>query len=98
MDYPTGTVPFLFTDVEGSTRRWEQQPEAIAQAFARQEVLLREVLTAYYGYAYKMIGDAFQVAFQTAPAALAATLAAQRALIAEDWGVVDPVRIRIWTG
>ncbi len=92
---PTGTVTFLFTDIEGSTRRWEHQPAAMTQAFAQQEHLLRQAIAAHGGYAYKQVGDGFQAAFQTAPAALAAAVAAQRALAAAAWDGIDPVRVRM---
>ena len=94
-DRPTGTVTFLFTDIEGSTRLWEQQHDLMQAAFSRQEAILREAIAAHGGYAYKMIGDAFQAAFQTAPDALQATLAAQRALAAEPWGAIGVVRVRM---
>jgi len=92
---PTGTVTFLFTDIEQSTALWEAQPAWMAAAFARQEALIRAAVAAHGGYAYKMIGDAFQVAFATAPAALAAALAAQQALAAADWGGPGPLRVRM---
>jgi len=59
---PTGTVTFLFTDIEGSTKRWEQYPQQMQHA--HQEDILRRVIDANGGYAYKQIGDAFQAAFQ----------------------------------
>jgi predicted ATPase/class 3 adenylate cyclase len=93
---PTGMVTFLFTDIEGSTRRWEAHPDLMPAAFARQEAILREAVATYGGWAYKQVGDAFQVAFQTAPAALAAALAAQQALAAEPWpAAIGPVRVRM---
>src|SRR5436190_6533057 len=93
---PSGTVTFLFTDIEGSTKRWEQYHQAMQVAHSRQEVILREAITAHGGYAYKMIGDAFQAAFSTAPQALSAALTAQRALHAEQWGEqVGPIRVRM---
>src|SRR6478672_10160914 len=93
---PSGTVTFLFTDIEGSTRRWEAHPDLMPAAFARQEAILREAVATYGGWAYKQVGDAFQVAFQTAPAALAAALAAQQALAAELWPpAIGPVRVRM---
>ena len=92
---PTGTVTFLFTDIEGSTRLWEQQHDLMQDAFGRQEAILREAIGAHGGYAYKMIGDAFQAAFQTAPDALQAALAAQRALATEPWGAIGEVRVRM---
>ncbi|MDQ5851903.1 MAG: tetratricopeptide repeat protein, partial [Chloroflexota bacterium] len=94
-DRPTGTVTFLFTDIEGSTRLWEQHHALRQAAFSRQEAILRAAITTHGGYAYKMIGDAFQAAFQTAPAALAASLAAQRALAHEPWGPIGEVRVRM---
>ncbi|MFN7954937.1 MAG: tetratricopeptide repeat protein [bacterium] len=91
---PSGTVTFLFTDIEGSTQLWEERPAWMAEAHARQEALLREAFAAHDGYPYKMIGDAFQVAFDTAPAAVAAAVAAQRALKAEPWGDAE-IRVRM---
>src|SRR5438045_2431895 len=88
--FPTGTVTFLFTDIEGSTKRWEQYPQAMRTAFDRQEAILRQAIEANGGYAYKMIGDAFQAAFSTASQALQATIDAQRALYSEQW----PAEIR----
>ncbi len=92
---PTGTVTFLFTDIEGSTPLWEHHPEAMRRAFARQEAIVREAMAAHGGYVFKMIGDAFQVAFATASAALAAALAAQRALHAESWGRIGALKVRM---
>ena len=92
---PTGTVTFLFTDIEGSTQLWERHPQWMAGAHVRQEVLLRAAFAAHGGYPYKMIGDAFQVAFATAPAALAAAADAQRALAAEPWGGSAAIRARM---
>ncbi|MBK7975157.1 MAG: tetratricopeptide repeat protein [Deltaproteobacteria bacterium] len=91
---PSGTVTFLFTDIEGSTQLWDERAGWMARAHARQEALLREIFAAHDGYPYKMIGDAFQVAFDTAPAALAAAAEAQRALHAEAWGEA-PIRVRM---
>src|SRR5262249_12852829 len=76
---PTGTITFLFTDIEGSTRRWEAHPQAMQAALARHEAILRHAIEANGGYAYKMIGDAFQAAFHTALHALRAAIDAQRA-------------------
>ena len=64
--------------------------------FARQEAILRAAITAHDGYTYKQIGDAFQAAFQTAPAALAAAGAAQQALAAEPWpATIGPLCVRM---
>jgi predicted ATPase/class 3 adenylate cyclase len=94
-DLPTGTVTFLFTDIEGSTRLWEQHPQAMAGALARHDAIMRQAIRAADGVVYKVIGDAFQVAFPTAPMACAAALAAQRGLTSEAWGVVGAVPVRM---
>lgn len=93
---PTGTVTFLFTDIEGSTKRWEAYPQAMQAAFASQEAILRQAIDANGGYAYKMIGDAFQAAFPTAPQALRAALDAQHSLHSESWPTeTGEVRVRM---
>ncbi|MCI0553195.1 MAG: tetratricopeptide repeat protein [Anaerolineae bacterium] len=94
-NHPSGTVTFLFTDIEGSTQLWEQHPDAMKLAYERHEKILRQAVASYGGYAYKMIGDAFQVAFETAPEALAAALDAQRALQAEPWPETAHLRVRM---
>ena len=95
INLPSGTVTFLFTDIEGSTQWWEEHPEWMSHAFARQEAILRAAAAAHGGYVYKMIGDAFQIAFETAPDALMAAIEAQRALQAEPWGEFGPLRVRM---
>ncbi len=91
---PSGTVTFLFTDIEGSTQLWETRPDWMARAHTRQESILRHAFAGHGGYPYKMIGDAFQVAFASAPAALAAAVDAQRALHSEAWGDAE-IRVRM---
>ena len=71
---PKGTVTFLFTDIEGSTRMWESQPRAMQAALARHDTLLREAIESNGGYVFKTVGDAFCAAFPTAPQALDAAL------------------------
>src|SRR5688500_10846508 len=92
---PTGTVTFLVTDIEGTLRLWEGPPGTMRHAVARHETLLRASFAAHGGYAYKMIGDGFQVAFQSAPAAVAASVAAQQTLAAEPWGELGALRVRM---
>jgi predicted ATPase/class 3 adenylate cyclase len=94
-DLPSGTVTFLFTDVEGSTRRWEQDPEAMRTTLARHDALLRTAIEAHGGCVFKTVGDEFCAAFSTAPDALAAALAGQRALTAETWGAGGPLLVRM---
>jgi predicted ATPase/class 3 adenylate cyclase len=94
-DPPTGTVTFLFTDVEGSTKLWERYPEAMGATMARHDEILREVMDSSDGFVFKTIGDAFCVAFSSAPYALEAALASQRALLSEEWENTVPLRTRI---
>jgi class 3 adenylate cyclase len=94
-ELPSGTVTFLFTDVEGSTQRWEQQPDAMKVASSRHDALLRAAIDANGGRVFKTVGDAFCAAFATAPAGLGAALAAQRALVMEAWGEVGAIRARM---
>jgi class 3 adenylate cyclase len=67
---PTGTVTFLFSDIEESARRWERAPEAMSAALARHDAVLRAAIEAHGGYVFKVVGDAFCAAFATAPAVL----------------------------
>lgn len=92
---PTGTITFLFTDIEGSTRRWESHTEAVRTALARHDALLREAITSHGGYVFKTVGDAFYAVFDTAPDALSAAVAAQRTVQAEAWGEVGSIRVRM---
>ena len=92
---PMGTVTFLFTDIEGSTTRWEHHPEAMRTALARHDALLRSIITAHDGLVFKMIGDAVYAAFAVAADAVAAAVAGQRAVAAEEWGEVGPLRVRM---
>ncbi len=93
--YPAGTVAFLFTDIEGSTRLWEHQPGAMRRALARHNALMAAVVEAHGGVWFKTVGDAVQAAFPAAPAAIAAAADAQRALAAEPWDETGPLRVRM---
>jgi predicted ATPase/class 3 adenylate cyclase len=94
--WPRGTVAFLFTDIEGSTRAWEQQRSIMARAVARHDALLAEAVAAQGGVLFKHVGDAVQAAFHTPAAAVAAAAAAQRALAAETWPAeTGPLRVRM---
>src|ERR1700680_509180 len=92
---PTGTVTFLFSDIEGSTQRWETHPEAMKIAVARHEQLMSTAIKQHGGYVFKTIGDAFCSAFPTAPDAVRAALDAQLALNQEDFSAVDGLRVRM---
>jgi len=97
---PSGTVAFLFTDVEASTQRWERNPGAMAAALARHDALVREAIEAQGGYVFKAMGDAFCAAFPTASHAAEAALRIARALLDEDFSAVGgmPVRMAIHAG
>jgi predicted ATPase/class 3 adenylate cyclase len=94
-DLPTGTVTFLYTDIEGSTRRWEEQPAAMKAAVARHDDLLGDAIAAEGGQVFRRMGDGFCAVFTTAPAAVAAALRAQRALHAGPWDAPGPVPARM---
>jgi len=92
---PTGTVTFLFTDIEGSTLLWESHPEAMEVALARHDALVRKAIVDANGYVFKTVGDAFCAAFALASDAVSAVLAAQLAVIAEPWPEATPIRVRM---
>jgi predicted ATPase/class 3 adenylate cyclase/Flp pilus assembly protein TadD len=92
---PTGTLTFVFTDIEGSTKLWEHDAPAMQVALARHDELLRRAIEEHGGYVFKTVGDAFCAAFLTAPDALEAALDAQRLLLKERWGESDPLRVRM---
>jgi len=71
---PTGTVTFLFTDIEGSTKLWEEDAPAMQAALAHHDELLRWAIEERGGYVFKTVGDAFCCAFPTAPDALKVAL------------------------
>jgi WD40 repeat protein/class 3 adenylate cyclase len=92
---PTGTVTFLFTDIEGSTRMWEQHPRAMQAALARHDTLVREAIEGNGGHVFKTVGDAFYAVFISAPSALNAALAAQRTLQSVQWENTSPIKVRM---
>ena len=95
---PVGTVTFLFTDLEGSTRTWEQQGRAMSTALARHDAIVRLACSGNNGYVFKTLGDAFCVAFGAAHDALAAAIDLQLGLLAEDWksmGMATPLSLRL---
>src|SRR5919202_4508779 len=93
-ELPTGTVTWLFTDLEQSTQLWERCPEAMPTALARHDALLREAIATYNGVIVKTTGDGVHAAFAPAQDAVAAALAAQHALQAEPWDSLEALRVR----
>lgn len=92
---PSGTVTFLYTDIEGSTPLWEREPEPMRAALARHDEILRTAIADHGGHVYKLVGDAFQAAFSVPAQAVAAALAAQRTLTTERWPTSLPLRVRM---
>jgi predicted ATPase/class 3 adenylate cyclase len=92
---PSGTVTFLFTDIEGSTPMWEQHPQEMAEALQIHNTALRRAIEANGGVVFKTVGDAFQAAFPTAPQALKAAIDGQHALQSAPWNKVGPLRVRM---
>jgi predicted ATPase/class 3 adenylate cyclase len=88
-------VTVLFTDVEGSTRRWEHDVASAAEAIAGHEAVVRGAIEARGGYVFAGLGDGFAAAFAKASDAVAAAVDAQRALLDQPWGRGDPVRVRM---
>ncbi len=92
---PSGTVTFLLTDLEGSTRLWERDPQAMKAAMARHDELLEETIQAQHGFVFARMGDGVAAAFATARDAIAAAGLIQRALADEPWATSSPLRARI---
>jgi class 3 adenylate cyclase len=74
---PTGTVTFLFTDLEDSTRLWERDPEAMRAAAARHDDLLLACVAHHDGSVVKSTGDGFMIAFADATQAVTAAITGQ---------------------
>src|ERR671916_1121614 len=92
---PTGTVTFLFTDIESSTKMWERDPSAMRSALTRHDGIVRSAIEANGGFVFKTVGDAFCAAFSSAPEAVEAALLAQRTLHAEPWDVESLIQVRM---
>jgi len=92
---PTGTVTFLFTDMEGSTPRWESQPELMEEALRIHNDILFAAILAHGGKVFKIVGDEFQAAFSTAQQALQAAIDIQFGLQNAGWNELGPLKVRI---
>ncbi|MDQ2817260.1 MAG: adenylate/guanylate cyclase domain-containing protein, partial [Candidatus Eremiobacteraeota bacterium] len=92
---PSGTITFLFSDIEGSTQRWERHREAMQTALRRHDDLIRAAIVAHGGYVFKTVGDAFCAAFSTAPDAIHAALNSQRTLSHEDFSATEGLVVRM---
>ena len=93
---PTGTVTFLFSDIEGSTRLWEVHPQEMQVAIARHDVIMQKAIAEKNGHVVKQRGDGFHAAFASAYDAVNAAVAAQTALQEEPWDeAIGAIRVRI---
>src|SRR5215211_8444094 len=92
---PTGTVTFLFTDIEGSTRLLQELGDRYAAVRDRHAAIVRQAVEAGGGVEVSTEGDYFFVAFPSPVGAVRAAVAAQRGLAAHDWPAGFPVRVRM---
>jgi predicted ATPase/class 3 adenylate cyclase len=97
-DLPSGTTTFLFTDIEASTKLWEEYPQAMKGALTRHYDVLHKAVEAHAGQVVETTGDGILAVFGTSLDGVAAALAAQQALIAERWEDLQPNAIRVRMG
>ncbi|MDQ7857407.1 MAG: tetratricopeptide repeat protein [Armatimonadota bacterium] len=91
----TRALSFLFTDIEGSTKLWERDPEAMKAALAAHDDILRRAIGQGGGRVFKTVGDAFLAVFAAPADAASAAVAGQRALAAHPWSSLGPLRVRM---
>jgi len=92
---PSGTVTFLFTDIEGSTKLAQEHPTEMPVLLARHNEILNQAIEANNGYVFQIIGDAFCAAFHSASDAINAAIESQKALQSESW---NPAHIKVRMG
>lgn len=97
-DLPDGTITILFTDIEGSTTLWERHGEAMRLALASHDAILRAAVESAGGRVVKSTGDGLMAVFDGASQALQATVAGQRALLADGWPSIAPEAVRVRMG
>jgi len=90
-----GLSTFLFTDIEGSAKLWDQAPEKMKVALQRHHEVLQEAITSNGGSVFQIVGDAFCAAFPTVLSAVSAAVNAQRELHKEQWNTPFPIRVRM---
>jgi predicted ATPase/class 3 adenylate cyclase len=91
----TNPLTFLFTDLESSTRLWQQFPEAMKTVLARHDDIVRAAVEDFNGQIVKTTGDGFHAAFTSVQDGLIASLHAQQSLIEETWEETGPLRVRM---
>jgi predicted ATPase/class 3 adenylate cyclase len=92
---PLATFTILFTDIEGSTTLWEEQPDAMHVALIRHDAILRASIEEPGGMVFRTLGDSFCATFDSPDAALAAVVLAQQRLAAEPWPPEAIIRVRM---
>lgn len=93
-DLPSGTVTFLFTDIEGSTKLAQQYSAEMPALLARHHAILNHAIAAHSGFTFQIVGDSYAVAFHNATDALNAAIESQRALQQEQWAPA-PIKVRM---
>ncbi len=94
-DFPSGTVTFLFTDVEGSTRLWDQHPVDMQRALQRHDSIVVSAIEDHGGVVFSSAGDSFAAAFASVHDAVHASITAKRALDDEPWPPTCSIRVRM---
>src|SRR5450759_3384504 len=90
---PTGTITFLFTDIQGSTPIWEREPQKMAVALQIHNTALRQAIEDNGGIVFKIVGDEFNASFPTAPQALRAAIDGQHRLQSAPWNELGPLKV-----
>jgi class 3 adenylate cyclase len=86
---------FLFTDIEGSSKLWEHEPQKMKVALQRHHEILQKAILSNGGEVFQIIGDAFCAAFLTVLSAVTAAVTAQQELHREQWDLPFPIRVRM---
>ena len=89
---PAGVAAYLFTDLVGSTRLWEQHPDEMHVALGRHDAIMRAAFERHGGEIFSIAGDSFGAAFEAAHQAVSAAVEIQHTLAAESWP--EPIEIR----
>ncbi len=92
-ELPSGTVTFLFTDIENSAHLWDRHPGVMREALVRHDAIVKETIEKHHGYIFATGGDSFSAAFARPMQAVDAALEAQETLAAEDWGELGALRV-----
>src|SRR6185503_8209349 len=93
-NHPTGTVTFLFTDIQGSTKLAQEYPDHWESMRARHDAILRSAIETHHGHVFQIVGDAFCAAFHSASDALRSAVKSQLDLAHENWGEA-PIKVRM---